>query len=460
MSRFKKERTKSERPDSDRTESNPSKNKGKNPDRSKLTKRILAAVAIAFVLIYIVFLFITTNFLGNNNIVTETAYMSKAYDIVESRCLVVRDEEYLTSNAGGILRYNVSDGDKVTADGVVATAYADQEAVAAVQQQEVLDTRIAYLESVTASGTVTNVGIDAVNSQINERLISVLKQVNNRNFGNMGSTEEDLLTSILRKQILTGEQGNLEEKIAALKAQRESISAAAPTGTIQAGAAGYFVSKVDGYEQSFDVSKLDEVTADQVEAAAPADIDPDNYIGKIIKDINWYLLCPVTQDEATALSHANATVKIRLPSAVTGDIPAKIVRVNNAGNSEKAVAVLQCNYMSDAISKLRQENVEIIVNEYEGLKLSKSALHDDDITYTVTDDSGKEEKKTARVQGVYVEYGTELVFKQVAITYSGDDYIICNPEPEDGVLLNGSTISLYDKVVTEGGDLFDGKIIG
>ncbi|MBQ9680364.1 MAG: hypothetical protein IJV48_06770 [Ruminococcus sp.] len=427
--------------------------------RSQLTKRILIGVAIALVLVYIVFLFITTNFLGNNNIVTETAYRSKAYDIVESRCMIARGEEYLKSDASGVMVYDVSDGDKVTGDGVVATAYASQEDVAAVQQIEDLDAQIAYLEMLNEVNSSANVGIDTINSQINERLTAVLKAVNAREFDNISAPEENLLTSILRKQILTGEQGNISEKINDLKSQRAAVSAGSPVGTVKAGSAGYFVSKVDGYENTFDITKLDEITVEDIENAAPAEIDPDAYIGKIITEVNWFLLCPVTADEATALSHADANIKIRLPSAVDGEIPAKILYVNNYADSDKAVAVLQCNYMNDALSKLRKENVEIIVNEYEGLKLSKSALHDDDITYTVKDDQGNETEKTERVQGVYVEYGTELVFKQVAILYSGDDYIICNEEPDDGVLLNGSTVSLYDKVVVEGGDLFNGKII-
>ena len=428
-------------------------------NRSKLTKRILAGVAIALVLVYIVFLFITTNFLGNNNIVTETAYNAKAYDIVESRCMIARDEACLQSDSGGVLVFDVTDGDKVTGDGVVATAYASQEDVAAVQQIEELDQKIAYLESLNAVNTSANVGIDTINSQIDERLLAVLKSVNNHDFTNMADVEENLLTSILRKQILTGEQGSFDDKIAELKSQRESISAGAPTGTVKAGSAGYFVSQVDGYETVFDVTKLDEITVNDIENAEPAQINPDDYIGKIIQNVNWYLLCPVTADEATALGHADATVKIRLPSAIDGEIPAKILHVNSYADSDKAVAVLQCNYMSDALSKIRQENVEIIVNEYEGLKISKSALHDDNITYTVTDDSGNETEKTERVQGVYVEYGAELVFKQVVIEYAGDDYVICNETPDDGTLLNGTTVALYDKVVVEGGDLFDGKII-
>ena len=81
------------------------------------------------------------------------------------------------------------------------------------------------------------------------------------------------------------------------------------------------------------------------------------------------------------------------------------------------------------------------------------------VTYYEEDANGNDVKKTARVQGVYVEYGAELVFRQVAILYSGDDFIICNENPASGVLLNGTTVSLYDKVVIEGRDLFDGKII-
>lgn len=428
-------------------------------NRSKLTKRILIGVAIALVLVYIVFLFITTNFLGNDNIVTETAYHAKAYDIVESKAIVARSEEYLQTGTPGVLVYDVSDGDKVTADGVVATAYASQDDVSALQQIKALDAQIEYLKSLSEVNSSANVGIDTINSQINERLTAVLKSVNARDFSNIRTAEDNLLTSILRKQILTGEQGDLSVKISELTAQRDAISAGASIGTVKAGSAGYFVSKVDGYEKTFDVTKLDEVTAEDIDNAAASDINPDDYIGKIINGVNWYLLCPVTRDQATALSHADQNIKIRLPSAVDGEIPAKILHVNNVTNSDRAVAVIQCNYMNDALSKLRRENVEIIVNEYEGLKISKAALHDDNITYTVTDDAGNETTKTERVQGVYVAYGAELVFKQVAITYAGDEYIICNEEPEPGVLLNGTTVSLYDKVVVEGGNLFNGKII-
>ena len=56
-------------------------------------------------------------------------------------------------------------------------------------------------------------------------------------------------------------------------------------------------------------------------------------------------------------------------------------------------------------------------------------------------------------------HGSEVQFKQIAIIYADDDYVLCNPDPEEGVLFNGVTVSLYDQVILEGDDLYDGKVI-
>lgn len=433
----------------------------KSETRKSITKRIVLGVAIALILLYIVFLFITTNFLGNNTIVTETAYRATAYDVIKTTGIAVRDEEYIRSTADGVLVYDVSDGDKVTANGVIATAYNNEDDVIAVQKIAELSERIGYLESLNSLTASVNVGLDTVNSQIDEKLLSMIATVNAHSFQTLPTAESDLLTSILRKQVITGEQGSFDDKIAELKAEQDSLRASCgnPVGTVTAASSGYFVSKTDGYEKTFDVEKLDELTYADFNEAKPDDGDNASYIGKVIKGVNWYVVCPVTPDEATGISHTASSVKIRMPYALSEDIPAQVVSVNRFADEDKAMVVLRCNYMSDALSKIRRESIEIVVNEYSGLKISKSALHDDTLKRVVTDESGNEKTETRKVQGVYVEYGNELVFKQVAILYAGDDYIICNEEPDADLLFNGRTVELYDRVVIEGGDLFNGKLI-
>ena len=428
--------------------------------RQSLTKRIIIGAAIALVLLFIVFLFITTNFLGNNMIVTETAYRATAYDVVKTNAIAVRDEEYIESPSGGILVYDATDGDKIIAGGTIATVYSTEDDVRNTLRMRELDDKIAYLEDLNTLSKTASIALDTVNSRINEQLISLMAQVNSRAFRTIPDVEDELMTNVFRKQIITGEQGKFSDKIEALKSERESLSASTgnPSGTVTTASSGYFVGSVDGYESCVDVSNLDTFYYSDYQALEPAKVDTGKYIGKIIKGVNWYLMCPVTADEATNISRNSSNVSVRLPYAMSGDIPAKVLYVNELADQDKSIVVLQCSYMNDALSKIRSESVEIVIDSYEGLKISKSAIHDSEVTRTVEDENGKEIQETKVVQGVYVEYGNELRFRQIVIEYSGDDYVICQESPDQSLLFTG-TVTLYDRVVIEGGDLYDGKLI-
>ena len=453
-----KERRK-ERP-KERPSEKPKEQLNEKPKKN-ITRRIVIGISIAVVLIFVVFLFITTNFLGNNMMVTETAYRSVAYDVVKTTALVVRDEEYIPASNDGVLVYSVSDGDKVTAGGTIATAYNSEDDVVKMQRISELDEKIAFLQSLSTVSQNSSIGLDTVNTQINEKMVSLISHINTNSFEFIGDVEDELMTSIYRKQLITGEQGKFDDKIAQLKAEKAELeaSAGAPSGKVTTPASGYFVSSVDGYENSVAVSDLNSFYYSDYKKLRPADVDPDAYLGKILKGVNWYLVCPVTADEATNISHNSTYVSVRMPYALSEEIPAKVMYVNNLAGEERSIVVLRCNYMSDALSKIRKESVEIVVNSYEGLRVSKSAIHDAELTRTVTDENKVERTETKVVQGVYVEYGNELRFRQIVIDFSGDDYVICNENPDPELLFKGSTITLYDQVVTEGGDLYDGKLI-
>ena len=430
-------------------------------NKKSITKRILIGAAIVLALVFIVFLFITTNFLGRNILVTETAYRATAYDVVKTTAFAIRDEEYIKSSDTGILVYDVTDGDKITANGSIATVYKNESDVVNMQKIKELDERITYLESLSSVYKSSNIGLDTVNSQLNEKLLALIGDVNKHSFDYISETETDLMSSVFRKQIITGEQGKFDDKITRLKDERSALEAStgSPVGSVNSPDSGYFVSTVDGYEKCADVKNLDMFYYSDFKELSAEDIDPSEYIGKVIKGVNWYLVCPVTADEATNISHNNAAVSVRMPYAVAEEIPAKVMYVNTLSGEDKSIVVLRCNYMNDALSKIRKESVEIVVNSYEGLKVSKSAIHDDELTRTTEDDNGVEKKESKVVQGVYVEYGNELRFRQIVIKYSGDNYVICEENPDRKLLFNGYTISLYDQVVTEGGDLYDGKLI-
>ena len=107
--------------------------------------------------------------------------------------------------------------------------------------------------------------------------------------------------------------------------------------------------------------------------------------------------------------------------------------------------------MNSPISHLRNETVQITVNSYTGLRISKSAIHDGNVE--VADGSGE----IQRVQGVYVRHGSQLEFKEVSIMYAGPDFVIIDETPDEGILVSGETLKLNDEVVIKGEDLFEGK---
>ena len=115
--------------------------------------------------------------------------------------------------------------------------------------------------------------------------------------------------------------------------------------------------------------------------------------------------------------------------------------------------------MDEGLIEARQEPVEIGLGTYTGLRISKRAIHDDYVTKTTYDENDNKHTEKKKVQGVYVLYGSEVQFKQISILYAEDDYVICDTTPDEDELFNGETVSLYDKVILKGDDLYDGKVI-
>ncbi|MBQ8058166.1 MAG: hypothetical protein IJ275_07545 [Ruminococcus sp.] len=427
----------------------------------KLTTRIFVGVSVALVFIFIVFIFVTTNFMGSDSIVTETAYKTTVSDTISTTGFVIRDEEYIDNTSNGVLAYQVTDGDKVTANGTIATIYENESDAINFQRICEIEDEIADLKTLNNISNSVNVGLDSVNNQLDSRLVAFIECVNKRDFNNITGIENELLSAIYRKQIITGDQMNFDTNISQLKEEKAQLESSTgdSIGEITAKNSGYYTSAIDGYENIFSIDDLKEISYSDIEDAKPADVDESKYVGKIIKGVNWYLACPVTAEQAVAITHNSFDVSVRIPYANADLIPAKVISVNQFSGEDMAIAILQCNYMSPALSQIRNEAVDVELNTYEGLKVSKKALHDDYVTQTTYDDNGNEKTEEVKVQGVYVKYGRQLIFKQVFIIYSDEEYVICSENPDSDVIISGSTLTLYDEVVVEGDDLYDGKLI-
>ncbi len=423
-----------------------------------LFKRILLGVLTALIVVYVVYLFVSANF---NVIQTENAIEMSVTDKIYSSGFIVRNEEYITNSASGCISYELDNGDEVEANGVVANIYSSESDAIARQQIEEINIQINELKELSEVHYSDNVNLDVVDNELDNGILTYLSAVNEGKYMQANDDLHSILNSINKRQLITGQVEDFSARIAELEAMKQEYenSSSASIGQIISPKAGYFISYIDGYEKSLDYSKVKDLSVSQFDSIKQNSI-PNNAIGKVVSELNWYVVCKVSSDDALSLSFfENESVTLEMPFSSSEVIPAKLISVNQEDQNSNAVVVLRCNYMNDELANSRNESIEIGLEEFTGLRVSKSALHDDYVTKYSEDADGNEIKEKKKVQGVYVVHGNELQFKEISIIYSGSDYVICDPDPEDGELYSDETIQLYDKVVIEGDRLHDGKIV-
>lgn len=422
-----------------------------------LFRRILIAVLSVLALIYVVYLLVSSNF---NLYPTENAVQVTVTDTIYSDGFIIRDETVIDNNSNGVLSYSLSDGEAVKAGGEIAKVYSNDSDAAAQSKADTLEETVKTLKNLQNSNAGNTIGIDTINNDINNNIISLNNLINNNDITKIGSNINSLISSINQLKVFTGESENFDAEIAELESHISTLrnSSGSSIGTITAPKAGYFSAHCDGYENSIKFTDIDKIKLSDLENVKKSDVS-DSVAGKVVNDVEWYIACKVTADEATELKLWDGDATVLFSNASSETIPASIERVYQESKDSDGLLILKCNYMDSELIDTRNEPIEIGLGTYTGLRISKRAIHDDFVTKTVTDENGNKHTEEKKVQGVYVLYGSEMNFKQISIIYADDDYVICDTNPDPDVLFNGETVSLYDQVVVEGEGMYDGKVI-
>ncbi len=426
-----------------------------------LFKRIIIGLLSVSICAYIVYLIVSANFV--NAVQTEEAVSTTVSDIITAKSYIIRDESYLRNSVNGVLSYKVVDGDDVSNGQTIADVYRNEHDAVSKKQIEKINKQIKNLKTLSKSYYKDSVGLDTINTQINNNIFSITENVNNGKLIDANLSCENLLFSICERQIITGNVTNFKSKISELKSERKKIknNCSPKIGSLSSPKAGYFISSCDGYEKSVKIKNLKYLTPKKFDNIKKKKIK-GRVIGKVVTDPNWYIACKVSADEAVKLAklqNDGVTVSVSMPTIMAEKIPSKIYSINQTDRKKEGVLVLSCNYMNNNIADARNENTDITTVSYTGLKVSKRAIHEGYVKKTVKDKNGKTVSKKKKVQGVYVLHGSELIFKEIVISYSGSDYVLCEEKPNEGVLFSNETLQLYDQVVVKGDNLYDGKVI-
>ena len=253
-----------------------------------------------------------------------------------------------------------------------------------------------------------------------------------------------LKTTVLKREYAYNGSDDLTAKLDELNAQITALSGAASGGTtrITAPVSGTYSAVADGYESVLTPEVLETMTPSQLSSAAPQSVSTT--VGKLIQGSAWYFAANVNEKDAASLKE-NSRLTLRMASGVDFDLPVTLTRISAAENGKCLIVLKSTRYLS-YMTLLREQNAELIISAYDGLRVPKNALR--------VDENG--------VSGVYCLVGRVAYFKPVSIVYQGSDY--CLVEPGTIEAATESQKSLYtlrpnDEVIVSAGELYNGKVV-
>ena len=419
--------------------------------------RILGVIVVLFFLVYFSMLIYTSNF---TMIETEQAGWFEVNDYVEADAYAVRSEEYIQNTKKGIIAYVADDGEKINAGGSVAKLFSTENDVENWQEYNRINNELTLLKQMTNAESNLFVDLDTVDAQIRNNKKKKKNSVQSGRLSSARDSKLDLQQLFNERVVITGGSSNFAERIDELETELKSIDVSKSIGNVKSKNSGIFISELDGFEKSLDFEKAEKLTASEVENMLKKD-PPGDAVGKIVTTLNWYLLCPLTSEQALNITAGDEIVDISIPKVISGTIPGTILAVNQDSKIKDGLMVIKCDYMDSRLAKIRKEDITIKTKSYSGIRVSRKAVHEDFISVQDYDEEGNPigEPHDEKVQGVYVMFGRRLTFKQINIIYSEKDFVICDTDTDNPELLNGETVELYDEVVVQGKELYNGKLI-
>ncbi len=377
---------------------------------------------------------------------TEIVYDYTLNDSVQTEGLVFKDETIIQRPEGeGVVKYLYQNGDKIAKGANVAMLYQNEADVAATAQIEQLTAQIEQLEEAQSEGVKQEANISVVNQQLTNTYVEFIQQLEQGGGSDYASYRNDLTFMLNKRQIVTQKVTDFNGQIQTLNQQKSDLEASITSQpqAVNTSQAGYFEDKLDGYEEQLTHAYSDTVTANELKQLLEQYKEPDpsaeqqaNIIGKVMTkpDLRYVALVPTAKLDQVKQGQA-CTLRFEDVDAV---IEAEIYRIDKNPQQQESLVVFSITQITGNLISIRQNKAEVIFNSHTGLKIPKTALH--------TSEDG--------TPGVYIKHGANLNFKKVEILYENEEYILCAHHSTEQEYLQ-----LYDTIIVQGKDLYDGKPI-
>ena len=377
---------------------------------------------------------------------TTVVWLYRFEESMDLNGCVIRDEAPLSARDGAFVRSDRAEGERVSVNGTVARAYADQAALDTQTETDAVERRLEqlrYARDTAAGGEVAS----RMDGRIFEAILEYQTALAAERLDRAREQGAQIRALILKRDYAPVDLDNLEAEIGGLESSLEELQSRSEREVrkITASRSGLYSSVTDGYEALLTPDTLWDLTP-----SALAALDPDesaiSAAGKMIYGDFWYYAAalPMERVEEVREKAASGSLVLRFTRGVDRDFPVELHYVGEEENG-RAVVVLRCREYLSEVTLLRRQKALLIYGSREGLRVPREALR-------LLSDGEDGEKR----RGLYCVVGTEARFKPVEVLYTGEDFLLVQaPEKASDVL----RLRVGDEVIVRAENLYDGKIV-
>lgn len=386
---------------------------------------------------------------------TTLAYQYRVEETASLSGYVVRQEQVLSDNSGGLLQLQREEGERVAVGGTIARVYTDQASLDRQEEMELLNARMEQLRYIQEAEDGVEVA-QKLDQQIRRNVLDYRAALAANRLNDAEKRGAELRAQVLKREYTISDTEDVDARLQELQAQLKSLKSQAEGSVkrVTAPVSGLYSSAVDGYEAVLTPQTLTDLMPSDL-TALRADSTVQSDVGKLVLGKEWYYVAAVpaeTAEQLEKLQQRGGTMTLRFAKGVERDLPVSISSVSEAENG-RCVVIFQGDTYLAQLTLLRQQSAQVIYDAVEGIRVPKEALRI--LTTTREQEDGTVQETTS--MGVYAIVGLEARFKPVEILYTGENYVLV----ASAAASDRETLRLRpgDEVIITANDLSDGKVV-
>ncbi|SKC87326.1 HlyD family efflux transporter periplasmic adaptor subunit [Maledivibacter halophilus] len=408
--------------------------------------KLYRIIFFSIILLYFIYKAIFGLFLKTPD--TEIVKFGELSTQKEYECLIVRDEEIVKSPDEGVIKYYVQEGEKVEKNYKICEIYTSSVNDKDKKKLSDLSSRINDIDA--SKGDFFETDIEKIDNEIDIIVDEIRIARVKGDFSRINDLKNNLNNKVEKKRRISGDKSFSGANLERLEGERKELESKIKSSIIemkssQSGVVSYYI---DGYEEILTPHNILNIKYEYIKNIENASdklkydkVIYDQPVFKLTDNTAWYIMIMTDPKDSDSFKLGkNVSIDIS-DTRIKGEI------IDKAYDEGKSFIIIKTNQYASDFNKIRKINLNIIKNQYEGLKIHRDSIIEKDGEL-----------------GVYVlDINRKACFKAIKVLGYNDEYAIIQNnvfDIKDGDSVKRVyTVKLYDEILRYGKKYNEGDII-